>query len=81
MLVRWHKGVGADLVGAGASSSTEGGLEGLPGSGASSCPTHTKWGAPGAVGTRRSSRLSLVHPVGSEQPHKSSARSQGHRTP
>lgn len=41
MLVQWHKGVGA-----GASGSTEGGLEGLPGSGASSCPTRTKQGAP-----------------------------------
>lgn len=35
--MRWHKGVGADPVGAGASSSSEGGLQGLPGSGASSC--------------------------------------------
>lgn len=46
MLVWWHRGVGAGPVGAGASSSTEGGLEGLPGSGASSCPTRTKPGGP-----------------------------------
>lgn len=39
-----HRGVGAGLVGAGALSGTEGGLEGLVGSGASSCPTHTKQG-------------------------------------
>lgn len=42
-----HRGVGAGLVGAGVFSGTEGGLEGLLGSGASSCPTHTKQGPQG----------------------------------
>ena len=42
-----HRGVGAGLAGAGASRGTEGGLEGLRGSGTSSCPTGTKQGPQG----------------------------------
>jgi hypothetical protein len=68
---RWQAGVVgmegyAGLVGAGSSSSSEGGPEGLPGSGASSCPPHTGTqvpaGAPGAVGTGRPSHLSQCFP-------------------
>lgn len=44
---RGHGEVRVGLVGAGAFGGTEGGLEGLPGSGASSCPTGTKQGPQG----------------------------------